>query len=162
MFPGPESTFLKDVVKNETPISGEGVLNLPPTARLVRGDPDLGPGQINVVSQSETGSFLGLIDVCITQLKAQGPSRTLSGVIKEKKRPAAAGRRPPGHTPRRACPRGTASNLNTHMTCPMQAFGRARTNPGRAAGRDRPHDLASILRRAPLFRRTPISVNKFI
>ena len=38
-----------------------------------------------VSSGSEAGSYLRLIDFCITQLKAQGPSRTCTECKEEKK-----------------------------------------------------------------------------
>jgi len=41
---------------------------------------------IDLCSGSEAGSYLRLIDSCVTQLKAQGPSRTCSESKEEEKR----------------------------------------------------------------------------
>ena len=46
-------------------------------------------GSYHTHSGSEAGSYLRLIDSCITQLKAQGPSRTCNeSKEEEKKKPA--------------------------------------------------------------------------
>ena len=44
---------------------------------------------------SEEGSYLRLIDSCITQRKAQGPSRTCNESKKKKKKPPSAAAWPP-------------------------------------------------------------------
>ena len=64
---------------------GHPPLKLLPPAELLR-TRNTGPAHsvgFEMCSGSEAGSFLRLIDSCITQLKAQGPSRTCTESKKE-------------------------------------------------------------------------------
>ena len=66
-------------------------------------------GEYPQISGSEAGSYLRRIDQCVTQLKAQGPSRTCTGSKEaEEEKRWSRSRRPPRHTAPTALYRGTS------------------------------------------------------